>query len=249
MRFSILLLLFVSEILLAQPKTKYVIGVEAQNYLPYFRTDGKTYVGFARELFDLFGAHAQIEFVYADNPVKRIYSNFFDKKSQLDFKFPDRPEWAPDLRKGITVHYSSDIVEFTDGVMVKPERLGKGLGALKNLGTVDGFTPFEYKSKIKDPKTNPGGEINLYGNSGLPGLIGQVAAGRIDGIYINVAVAKYVMNELKTPGAVVFDKELPHTQSFYQMSTLKHPEVIKKFNEFLVANKAQIAVLKQKWGI
>lgn len=64
MRILGFVLFFMSELIFAQPKTRYVIGVEAQNYLPYFRTEGKTYLGFSRELFDMFGEYAQIQFEY-----------------------------------------------------------------------------------------------------------------------------------------------------------------------------------------
>jgi ABC-type amino acid transport substrate-binding protein len=248
MRVILLLLLFCSEALFAQKKQRYTIAVENQNYMPYFRVDGNVYLGFARELFDLFAADAGIEFDYVPNPVNRIYANYFDKKSTLDFKFPDRPEWAPDLRAGRQIYYTDDIVEFTDGVMLKPANLGKGIKGLTKLGTIAGFTPFIYLDHIKSEK-NPKGTITLFTNSNIASLFDQLLVDRIDGIFINLAVAKYALiNEQKKVDLAVFDKDLPNTPSYYQLSTTKHPELIKKFNEFMVKKKADVAVLKQKWG-
>jgi ABC-type amino acid transport substrate-binding protein len=249
MRVLLLLLLFCSEALFAQKKQRYTIAVENQNYMPYYRVDGNVYLGFARELFDLFAADAGIEFEYVANPINRIYANFFDKASTLDFKFPDRPEWAADMRKGRTLHYTDDIVEFTDGVMVRPANLGKGIKGLTKLGTIAGFTPYQYLAHIKSDK-NPKGTISLFPNSTLSGLFGQLEANRIEGIFINLAVAKYSLaNEQKKIDLAVFDKELPFETSYYQLSTLKHPELVKKFNEFMKAKKPEVAVLKQKWGL
>jgi len=251
MRVLVVLLLFCSEALFAQKKPRYTIAVENQNYMPYFRVDGTEFLGFARELFDLFASDAGVEFEYVPNPINRIYANYFDKKSTLDFKFPDRPEWAPDQRTGRTIHYTNDIVEFTDGVMVKPQNLGKGIAGLTKLGMIAGFTPHLYGKHIKDPDKNPKGTITLVPNSSLSALFAQLQAGeRINGIFINLAVAKYsLVNEQKKVDLAVFDKELPHEISAYQMSSLKHPEVVKKFNEFLNNKKAAVAILKQKWGL
>ncbi|HET9239930.1 MAG TPA: transporter substrate-binding domain-containing protein [Oligoflexus sp.] len=250
MRVLLLSLLLCSEALFAQKKPRYTIAVENQNYMPYFRVDGNEYLGFARELFDLFAADAGIEFEYVPNPIHRIYANYFDKKSTLDFKFPDRPEWASDLRKGRTLHYTDDIVEFTDGVMVRPKNLGKGLKGLTKLGMIAGFTPFQYAQYIKSEK-NPAGTITLVPNTSLSALFAQLEAeNRIDGVFINLAVAKYsLVNDQKKVDLAVFDKELPHDTSSYQLSTTKHPDIVNKFNEFMKKKKSEVAVLKQKWGL
>lgn len=74
--------------------------------------------------------------------------------------------------------------------------------------------------------------------------------GRIDGAYINIAVARHQLKtQLKQTGALVFDPDLPYIQSNYYLSTIKFPNVVEEFNGFLMKEAKQINDLKKKYGI
>lgn len=89
--------------------------------------------------------------------------------------------------------------------MVLPENKGRGIDQIKIIGTVMGFSPWEYM-KMADS-----GQITLVENANFSSLLQQVIAKRIDGAYINVTVAGYhLKNELDQPGALVFDETLPY---------------------------------------
>ncbi len=220
----------------------FVIGVENLDYMPYYTNSGGKYKGFAREILDAFGKEKGYKFNYKILSVKRLFSEFINKK--VDFRFPDNPYWKGSEKKGYKIVYSEPVVGFIDGVMVSPGRKGKGVDSLKRLGVVMGFTPWDYLGLIKSKK------VKATENSSFTGLIKQCIVGRVDGIYMNPVVCNYQLSKvLKKPNALVFDPGLPHTKSSYLFSTQKYPEVIKELNKFLVDRKQLVKSIKKKFKV
>jgi hypothetical protein len=124
--------------------------------------------------------------------------------------------------------------------MVLPEKKGTGLEALKVLGTIMGFTAWDYLDMAANSK------VAIHENSSFAGLVAQVKKGRVDGAYLNPVVCNYRLNNSKD---LVFDDGLPHTKSSYQLSSFKYPTIIDEMNEFIKKNAAMIQKLKEKYGI
>ncbi|WP_445945097.1 hypothetical protein [Shewanella sp.] len=97
---------------------EFVIGVEDIEYYPIYAKRDGDYAGFARELFDAFGAANGHSFQYKPLPIKRLFSDFLGNK--LDFKFPDSPYWQTDMKADKNVIYSASVLEYIDGVLVPP---------------------------------------------------------------------------------------------------------------------------------
>ena len=73
---------------------------------------------------------------------------------------------------------------------------------------------------------------------------------RVDGAYMGVMAANYVMSEtLNQAGMLVFDDSLPYATADFSLSSIAHPEVIKQMNEFLVKEKTTVTKLKAKYKI
>jgi polar amino acid transport system substrate-binding protein len=235
---AIVYLAFVSS-----PQAKeYIVGVEDIDYYPIYAERGGDYSGYAREVLDAFAAEAGIVFTYKALPIKRLFDSFLSQK--IDFKFPDSSYWKQDLKKGKKVVYSEPVLEYIDGVMVLPENLKKGKDSLNRLGVVRGFTPWDYLSDVE------AGTVKVKENTSLDGLMKLVKNKRIDGVYFNVIVARYFLaNTAFEKNLVLFDDSLPHTRSSYYLSTIKHPELIDKFNQFLKSKAGLIEQLKAKYNV
>ena len=226
---------------LARAQT-FTVGVEDIDYFPLYAYRDGTYQGFARDVLTKFAESKGYTFEFKPFPVVRLINYFVEGK--VDFKFPDNEVWAGDAKKGVNVRYSDPVVAYTDGVMVLPANRGKGTGALKKLGIVRGFTPWDYLSMIKS------GAVVSKEASSLDSLVKQTLHQRVDGAYFNVAVASYYLaNGLKQPDALVFDDSLPHTSSNYTLSSHKHPAIIEEFNQFLIDEAAWIRELEKKYQI
>ncbi len=239
----LILLLFICLNIIPQTKKEYIVGVENIKYYPLYSYDGKEWIGYAREILDAFANKKGYKFNYVALPVARLFNDFVISQT-IDFKFPDNPYWSADLKKDKKVIYSKSVVDYIEGVIVLPERKGKSLENLKTLGTIMGFTAWDYLDLIKTKK------ITLKENTDFDVLLLQTINKNIDGAYINIVVADYHLNEiLKKPEALIFDETLPYTKSSYFFASIKYPHIIEEFNKFLEEEKDFVAKVKAKYKV
>ena len=227
---------------LSERKT-LIVGVDNTQYFPIYSSDlGLTYLGYSRELIKIFAEKYNYDITFRILPIERLYMEFWN--GDVDLKYPDSPYWKSGLREGKGIHYTKSILDYVDGIVVKPENLGAGINNFHRLGLVRGFTPFALLGDIKARN------ITLTKNNTLTGMLRQVLSGRVDGAYINIDIARYQLREIfNEPGSLVFDPDLPFIKDSYLMSTLNHPGVIKEFNRFLVEEKLIISELKKQFGL
>lgn len=220
-----------------------VVGVENIEYYPIYTVEKGEYRGYARELLDEFAKKYGHTITYKPLPIKRLFNDFVNGK--FDLKFPDNSYWAGDLKKGKNVTYSDPALEYIDGSLVLPANSGKGKEQVKRLGIVRGFTPWEYLGDIKS------GKVKTQESTKISQLMQSAEAGRVDAVYFNVQVARYFLNHSKefSENLVEFDDSLPHTRSHYHLSSIKHPEVIAQFNEFMKHEAALVDSLRKKYEV
>ena len=226
---------------LAEP-IRLTVGVERIDYPPYGSFRHGDYEGYARDLLDSFAIEYGYIMVYVPLPVKRLYQDFLETRT-LDLKFPDSPDWHPGRRKGLHITYSAPACSYTDGILVKPENLGKGMGAIKTLGILAGFKPWLLTPPIQ-PKS-----VKVSENASISGLLGKGLVGRVDGVYANVEAARHLLRAMGRSDQLVLDPDLPHTTGFYRLSTIKRPLVLREFDHFLKTRSELVASLKKKHGL
>jgi ABC-type amino acid transport substrate-binding protein len=228
----------------AATQTKiYKIAVYDYDYYPHHAIINGEYAGFARELLDAFAKSKGYKFEYKPFPVIRLMNEYLTVKS-VDLVYPDNAYWDTEIKKGKAVIYSDGVEDYIDGLMVKPELAGKGMANIKNIGTILGFTVWDYKDLIDS------GKIKLHENSQLQGLLKMGLTGRIEGVYTNIAVGNYYLNDvLKEKGKLVYDASLPHTQGKYYLSTISQPALIKELNDYLKKEKVFVETLKKKYNV
>ena len=221
----------------------YVVGVENLPFAPHYSTDAQgNYQGFARDVLDLFASSSGISLEYRPLPVDALLPALLS--GEVDLKYPDNPDWAPEQKAGKTLRYSQPVTQYVDGVLVAPERLGQGIGALKRLALVEGWTPRGYEAPIQ------AGQISLAPSADLRQMVHAALKKQADGAYFNVVVATYYLDNIRAkPGALVFDPSLPHTRSTFRLSTVKQGELIQRFDRFLVDHAKEVAALKAKYGV
>lgn len=227
---------------LAEPKT-YTVGVEDLEYYPQYSHQGEECTGFGCALLDAFAKSKGYKFEYKILPVNRLFFKFL-KGNTLDFKYPDNAHWEAQQKAAVKVHYSKPVMPFIDGVVVHPDFKGRGLKQFKVLGTMTGFTPWSYLDLIKNK------QVTVFENDSFVSLLKQAQLKRVDGAYINIEVAKYQLKEvLHQPNSLVFDPDLPHTKDFYFLASVKHPQIIQEFNEFLLKEKELYERIRIKLAI
>ncbi|CAM3899087.1 substrate-binding periplasmic protein [Vibrio aquimaris] len=218
-----------------------VVGVENIDYYPIYSVESGQYSGYSRELLDRFAQEYNHTLTYRPLPVVRLFHELVEGK--VDLKFPDNPYWGSDIKKGTKISYSQSALNYIDGVMVSPNKLGKSIP--KTLGIVRGFTPYALVDEIDQ------GKIKVKEFSNTENMVNFfVNRNEVEGIYFNVAVMKYVLKNLEVEGNIlVYDPSIPHIESDYFLSSIKHTDIIKQFDEFLKKNTSYVQKLKEKYGV
>ncbi len=219
-----------------------VVGVESLNYYPLYLGRGNSYTGYARELLDEFGKASGHTITYKALPVKRLLSEFL--AGNVDFKYPDNSKWAPNAKQGSAITYSDSTIEYIDGLMMLSANSGVNVNTLKSMGTLRGFTPWVYMDDISK------GSLKVSETDGIKSLVAMTKSNRVQAAYINVVVASYyINNELKKPGLLTFNADMPHARDHFYLSSIKHPKIINEFNDFLKNNVALVGKLKDKYQV
>lgn len=236
------LMLLVSSLALAADKKTFTVGVEDyKNWLPYSEVQNGVYGGLGKDILDAFARHMGYTFVYKIYPLKRRDRLFVE--GHLDLAFPDNPNWVVDIKRELKISYAP-MLEFTDGVLVRPENLGKGVGQLKTLGIPLGFTPYPYQQLMS------AGALRIEETSDYDALYEKLIMRRVDGAYMNTRIARYYWTQIrKLPQVpVVYDPNLPHASGQWYLSSHKHPRIVEEFRRFMQTNKAEVEELKKKYS-
>jgi ABC-type amino acid transport substrate-binding protein len=222
---------------------EYTVGVGDYDYYPLFRYENGDFKGYAGELLNAFAKAGGYKFVYKAYPIKRLDNEYLVTKT-LDLRFPDNAYWNSEAKKGLTLVYTEPALEFVEGLMVLPANKGRALASVKNIGSIAGFTVWPYLDQIKS------GKLVLTENSDFTALLKMGQAGRVDGVYANIVLARYTLKEtMKQPDSLVFDSTLPIDRGTYHVSTVKHPQLIKEFNDWIKKEKTFVDSLKKKYQI
>lgn len=219
----------------------YTVGVEDyENFLPYSEFKGGEYRGLGRDMLDAFAKQRGYRFDYKVLPLKRRDAMF--TRGELDLAFPDNPNWVTVLKKGLRVSYAP-MLEFTDGVLVRPEDKGKPVTRIKTLGIPLGFTPYPYQQLVNS------GEMRLEESARYDRLYEKLVRRHVDGAYMNTRIADYYFSNVArySEAPVVFDPDLPNAMGFWYLSSIRHPKLIEEFRDFMASNKAMIDELKQRY--
>lgn len=222
----------------AVEQKEYVVGIEDLNYLPFYRTDEQKNVsGASVEIMQLFAQNKGILLKFRPLPVKRLYKEMLD--GGIDFKFPDNKKWNIEQKKDRKIFYTQGVLKYTDGVLSKNIKMAS---AINRLGTIRGFTPWDYLDLIHAK------QVALEEIENIQRLFDMLIKERIDGIYMNIDVGKYYAKEQGILG-VEFNKNGKSTTDFYSISTIKHENFIKEFDQFLQSNTEEIKKIKKKYGL
>lgn len=237
-KISTVLLISTSSLVSAKTIT---IGVEDLNYFPYYGKVQDEYEGYARKIFDLFAEKSGHEIKYAFYPVIRLGGALQD--GSIDFKFPANPNWAKDSKVGLDITYSDSVCDYIDGVLVREDKLGQDH---KTIGIMRGFTPWGLKPEVRN------GGVNILEHSVFEGMLKKVLTGRIDGAYSNIFVGAHLQrtdSRLSSMGNLAFDPSVGFEEGSYFLSTIKHKDILKEFNEFLKDNHELINEMQKEYNL
>ncbi|MDH4558830.1 peptidase M24 [Pseudomonas sp. BN417] len=221
------------------------VGLESQDYLPYYRAlPGKPAEGYAIALLQRFAISQGLALELEPLPINRLHRQL-QTTDRLMLVFPDNPAWSRQLKTDAQLHYSRPVIRIVDGSLVLREHLGRGVEAVRRLGTVRGFTPEAWQDRLQ------GGQVQLVEAGDIGSLVRMLLRLRIDAIYANPEVLQHYLETSTSLGRdrLLLDPELPLAHTAFHASSLRHPEILEAFDRFLIEQSEELAQLRRQHGL
>jgi len=236
-----LILLFVNiNITYAQ---EFIIGVEEVSYYPLydFSASNTNKPSFCKELLTLFFDQHNYSYRFMALPIKRFDKWYVERG--IDFKFPDNFRWRNDKQNKLGITFSQPVIKLMAGSYVLKANAQYKRNDVKKLGTIFGFSPTLWFDKLES------NELTLIEESAPFGIIKHLLHNNIDAINIDANVIRHNLKLLGKPKEIVLNTNIQHEVYSYHFSSIKHPEIIKQFDDFLQNNSELLQQLKKKYGI
>lgn len=220
------------------------VGLENHDYYPFYSAvESQGFDGYCIALLRAFAKREGLELELHPQPINRLYRNMLGEQN-LDLLFPDNPVWARADNSGKALYYSQPVVQVVEATLVRPERLGLGMPAVKRLGIIRGFTAEAWRSVMTQ------GGVELVEVKDIQSLIRMLERNRLDAIYANLQVVQHQLRELGLdPGRVQLDPQLPQVNTRLHLSSHQHPDLIKRFDRFLLEEAAQLSQLRHQFNL
>ncbi|WP_286233827.1 hypothetical protein [Thalassotalea sediminis] len=217
---------------------EYIIGVQNTSYFPLYDFPNPSHT---KELLDAFASYKGYTFTYVSLPVKR--TNYWYQENAIDFKYPDNTRWTNGRSVYPLLKFSLPTVELLAAAMVPIDKVGRKRDEIKLLGTIFGFHPTMWLDLLET------GNTKLVESPSTLNVVKQAVHGYVDAINIEPNVVNHYLRLLNQEGALVVDKSLPYEVYTYHLSTIRYPDVLKEFDQFLLNNQAFLEQLKAKYKI
>ena len=243
LKFCILMLICMSVAIRASAtETKHlVIGVEDLSYFPYFDYNHSE-TSLSKTILDKFAADNGYTISYVALPIKQFSKWLYE--NDIDFKYPDNKRWHGIKENEHSAEYYSDAIFYLRaGTVVLKENQDQPKSFYKNLGMISGFDPTLWKQEIAK------GEVSILDDSSTKVLIKHLVTGLVDGVDIDLAVAQNYLEDLGIDKQITYSKALQQDVFSHQLSTIKYPDIIKKFNQWLSENVSYIKAAQNKFHV
>lgn len=219
----------------------YIVGAQDIEYYPYYNFASEHDKGLGRAILDAFSKKTGHNFIYLSMPVKRLQIEL--TKGNVDFVFPDNPEWYNQITHKLGKVYSKPLTDTFAVTLVRKEKQGAELSHISKLATPEGFSPVKWKQQIKN------GSVEVIGVSSIYEGLRLLQSNKVDAFDVEYHASLYFIQRFPQSASFVADLTLPNNVVSFSLSTLNHPEIINELNTFLLTNSDEINDIKERYGI
>ncbi len=219
----------------------YIVGAQDIEYYPYYNFSSEHDKGLGRAILDAFSKKTGHNFIYLSMPVKRLQIEL--TKGNVDFVFPDNPEWYNQITHKLGKVYSKPLTDTFAVTLVRKEKQGAELSHISKLATPEGFSPVKWKQQIKN------GSVEVIGVSSIYEGLRLLQSNKVDAFDVEYHASLYFIQRFPQSASFVADLTLPNNVVSFSLSTLNHPEIIDELNTFLLTNSGEINDIKERYGI
>ena len=208
-----------------KPQDTFIVGVQSHNDIAFDGLESKSVC--KRMFFDFlldFAKANNINLEYKKLKKRDRMKGFLNH--EVDFRFPDNPYWSAATKRNQEVIYSNPIYYYIEGLFIRSEDVEKlnDLNKIKNIGIIGDIVPWFLHHNVEIQKT----KLTQLLKNKL--LIKALVSGEIDAAYSDFYWGNFTIKELELEDKIVFAKNLPNINDYYHLSTIKHPEIVEKFN-------------------
>jgi len=222
---------------------EFIVGVEEVSYYPLydFSATDTTRPSFSKDLLTIFFEQHNYSYRFMALPIKRF--NLWYVEKGIDFKFPDNVRWRDDKQNKLNITFSQSVVKLMAGSYVLKSNANFKRDDIKKLGTIFGFVPTLWFDRLESKK------LELIEENSPLGIVKHILHGNVDATNIDSNVIRHNLKLVENPQSIVLNKNIKHEIYGYHLSSIKHPKIIKQFDDFLQNNPKLLQQLKQKYDI
>ncbi len=151
--------------------------------------------------------------------------------------------WQDEQQKKLNVTFSQSVIKLIGGSYVLESNAKYKRENIKKLATILGFTNVYWQDKIESKA------IELIEESTPISIVKHMLHGNVDATNIDGNVIRYNLKLLGNPKAIVINTHIKHKEYSYHLSSIKYPNIIKQFDDFLQNNPKLLQQLKKKHDI
>lgn len=219
---------------------RFIIGTEDINFYPHYDFTSVQGQGFANDVLRLFAEEYGYQFSFQPLPVKRLYHEL---DNLVDFIYPDNPNWAKFQGSQQQRLFSEPLVQNWGTTLVLPKNKQLELAQVRTLAVIHGFTPVAWLALKPDNK------FKFYEVPNAVTAINMVLKGQLDAADVEYHVARHILARQQQSDALVVADKLPMTRVNFHLSTIRHPQVLAQFNQFLLTHQNEIAQIKAGYNL
>lgn len=219
----------------------FTIGTQNIDYSPHYHFDSQQDKGYAWAVMEAFAEASDLSFNYASLPIKRLQVEL--QKGSIDFVYPDNPIWNSATLTKPVKHYSSPMIVAIGGTIVLRKNKGRPLESYTSLALPFGFNPIQWK------KTAVYERMRRIATPDALSALNLVALGRVDAADVEYNVMRFLRGEIPAGESLTLDKTLPYNEVAFQVSTIRHPDIVVQLSEFLKSNQSLLAQIRERYGL
>lgn len=114
---------------------------------------------------------------------------------------------------------------------------------IKKVGTILGFNLPGITKEVANK------EFKTIQTKRIDQLIHMLAAKRIESVYFNESVALDLAKNLYPNMQLTVHSQFPAFEYAYHLSSIKHPELVTRFNQFLLSHAKQVVEINYLYGL
>lgn len=247
--FGLLLLTFMcfvfqeslSAITLHKNNKTYIVGTSNLILPPLLKIDnGKAY-GYSGDILNAFATQKGVNFEFIILPQAQLQLAL--DKGNIDFIFPDNPQWTnfrdPDNRN----IFSKAIIESIACSFVMKSNSDLKVKEVDKVSVPFGYTPYLWTPLVTDHS------IKVIPSKDLIINLKKLSTGEVDASDLEYNIGVYLVQKYSDLNDIVVSHHLPHAPVPYHMSTKHHVELLEELSIFVTRNSDLIDQLKTKYKV